>query len=97
MGDFVIFLFDSAICVETVVNGSDFFRVKTHTHTHQIFAAESQSSAVRPDKHSSILVWAFGPAKNGASPNNVSSIKPRLWWLRRLLFPPPPLLADSSP
>jgi hypothetical protein len=30
MGDFVIFLFDSAICVETVVNGSDFFRVKKH-------------------------------------------------------------------
>jgi hypothetical protein len=27
MGDFVIFLFDSAICVETVVNGSNFFRV----------------------------------------------------------------------
>jgi hypothetical protein len=58
MGDFVIFLFDSAICVETVVNGSDFFRVKKKTHTHTKYSPPK--AKVRRFGPTSIRQFWFG-------------------------------------
>jgi hypothetical protein len=61
MGDFVIFLFDSAICVETVVNGSDFFRVKKkHTHTPNIRRRKPKfgGSARQAFVNSGLGLWA---------------------------------------